>query len=138
MDAVIDISAQFGGKDAAQALLPHFKALKKAAKGKVLTDFPARDLTFILRVDGEVNAYESPGPCNVDVGKDGEYVSVDLVISVADRDKLEGGMDANPIVAGIEASTGLLARHLSLPGNAEVSLQQTMRAFCTDYLAALG
>lgn len=135
MDAVIDISAQFGGRDAAQVVLPHFRALKKAAKGKVLTDFPARDLTFILRVDGEVNTYGTPGASNIDVGRGGEYVSVDLVISLADREKLRGA--ANPIVAGIEASMLLLADQLSLPSESQVSLQRGLRSLCEEYLAAM-
>ena len=53
----IDVSAQFGGPDAAEAVLPHFRALKAALKGKSFGGFPFPQLAFILRVDGAVEAY---------------------------------------------------------------------------------
>ena len=52
MIAVIDFSAQFGGREAAAALLPHFKALKAVASGLVIENFPFKKIAFILRVDG--------------------------------------------------------------------------------------
>lgn len=89
MTAEFDVSAQFGGKDAAQAVLPHFRALKAAAKAAPLRDFPRRKLAFILRVDGEVNKYGLSGVGKVDVDAGGEYVSVDIGCTVEDRARLE-------------------------------------------------
>ena len=85
MIAVIDFSAQFGGREAAAALLPHFKALKAVASGLVIENFPFKKIAFILRVDGEVNSYNLSGPGNLDFDQD-NYVSVDLGIK---RDEYE-------------------------------------------------
>jgi hypothetical protein len=136
VDAVIDVSAQFGGRDAAQAVLPHFKALKKAAKGAAIPGFLARALTFILRVDGEVNTYGESGPCNINVDKNLEYVSVDLVVTIADREKLSGGFDSNPIVSGVLGSVPILAEHLLLPDDG-ASLRRSLLEFSTRYLEAV-
>jgi hypothetical protein len=135
VDAVIDVSAQFGGRDAAQAVLPHFRALKKAAKGVAIPDFPSRKLAFILRVDGEVRQYGDSGPCNIDVDKNLEYVSMDIVVAIADREKLGGGLDSNPIVSGVLGGVPILVEHLQLPDDG-ASLRQSLLEFCTRYLEA--
>lgn len=80
MIATIDFSAQFGGREAATALLPHFKALKAVAKDLSIEEFPFKKMAFILRVDGEVNSYNLSGPGNLDFDGD-NYVSVDLGIT---------------------------------------------------------
>lgn len=77
MKTTIDFSAQFGGRDAADALLPHFKALKQSSKG-VLCSSPFRVISFILRVDGVVNRYGLLGAGNIDVNSNDNYVSVDI------------------------------------------------------------
>ena len=136
MDAGIDVSAQFGGRDAAQAVLPHFRALKEAAKGAAISDFVARNLTFILRVDGEVNTYGESGPCNIDVDKDLEYVSVDLVVTIADREKLGRGADSNPIVSGVLGSVPILVEHLQMSDDG-TSLRRSLSEFSARYLEAV-
>ena len=136
MDAVIDVSAQFGGRDAAQAVLPHFKALKKATRNAAIPDFGARTLAFILRVNGEVNTYGDSGPCNIDVDKNLEYVSVDLVVTIADRAKLDEGIDSNPIVFGVLESAPILAEHLHLPDEG-ASLRHSLLEFAISYLEAV-
>lgn len=83
MIANIDFSAQFGGRDAAAKLLPHFKALKSASKGIDVEGFPLPELTFILRVDGSVNKYGCSGVGNIDCASD--YISLDIVITKADQ-----------------------------------------------------
>ncbi len=80
MKATVDFSAQFGGKEAATALLPHFKALKAIASDIAIENFPFRKIAFILRVDGEISSYKLSGPGNLDFDKD-DYVSVDLGIT---------------------------------------------------------
>ncbi|MCI2394348.1 hypothetical protein [Aliiroseovarius sediminis] len=77
--AKIDFSAQFGGRDAAKAVLPHFRALKAACRDIDTPRFPAPKLTFILRVDGSINTYGFSGPNHLDI-KENDYVSVDLGI----------------------------------------------------------
>lgn len=84
----IDFSAQFGGRDAATAVLPHFKLLKTAARGLRLGGFPFAKLAFILRVDGEVTQYGLSGAGNLDVDNNGEYLSVDIGITCRDRDRI--------------------------------------------------
>jgi hypothetical protein len=81
--AKIDFSAQFGGRDAAEAVLPHFRALKAAARELQIQSFPFAELAFLLRVGGEVSRFGSSGAGNVEIDRDGEYLSVDIVI---DRD----------------------------------------------------
>jgi len=78
--ATIDFSAQFGGREAATALLPHFKALKAVASDLAIENFPFKKMAFILRVDGEVSSYNLSGPGNLDFDED-NYVSVDLGIT---------------------------------------------------------
>jgi hypothetical protein len=104
--ASIDFSAQFGGRDAAAAVLGHFKALKAAAKGICIEKFPLPKLAFILRVDGEVNEYNLSGPGNPEVGSDGSYLSIDLGISRMDRDDLRNRiataiLDSIPLIQAV-------------------------------------
>jgi hypothetical protein len=86
----IDFSAEFGGRDAAAAVLPHFNALKAAARGVHLEGFPFAKLAYILRVDGEVNQYGLSGVGNLDIDKDGEYLSVDIGVKREDREEIAG------------------------------------------------
>lgn len=83
--ASVVFSAQFGGRDAATTVLPHFKALKESAQGIVLNGFPFSELAFILRVDGEVNQYGFSGAGNPDVDRDNKYLSIDIGIEQKDR-----------------------------------------------------
>lgn len=136
MDAQLDVSAQFGGRNAAQAVLPHYRALKEAAKLVAVPRFPARKLAFILRVDGEVNTYGEPGPSNIDVAKDLEYVSVDVVLAVSDREMLGGDYESNPIVSGVLRSAALLVEHLHLPDEG-ATLRRQLSEFCRLYVEAL-
>lgn len=138
MATSIGVSAEFGGRDAAQAVLPHFKALKRAAETVALKGFPARDLTLILRVDGEIRSYAATGPGAVDVAEDGEYVSIDIVLSVDDRDALDGGLDTNPVVVGVLASAPLLAEQLALSPRTMAMLRRSLQQVCRAYLEGLG
>ncbi len=99
--STIDFSAEFGGRDAAAAVLPHFKALKVAACDLHLDGFPFAKLAFILRVDGEVNSYGLSGAGNLDIDSDGEYLSVDIGISSDDRDRISDVISA-AIVSSVE------------------------------------
>lgn len=83
--ANIDFSAQFGGRDAAAAVLPHFRTLKAVAKGITLDNFPYPQLAFILRVDGDVSQYGVSGTGNPDIDTDGKYLSIDIGITEEDR-----------------------------------------------------
>src|SRR6267154_2045174 len=85
MSSSIDFSAQFGGRDAAAAVLPHFKALKAAARGLRFDGFPFAELAFILRVDGDVHQFGFSGANNLEIGKNSEYLSVDIGINHDDR-----------------------------------------------------
>ncbi len=108
MGLSIDFSAQFGGRDAAAAVLPHFKALKRAARQTPLSGFPFSKLAFILRVDGEVSSFGFTGANHIDIDKEGDYVSVDIGIDRMDRDQLGHDTAHNVIVEAITTSVSLL------------------------------
>ena len=102
----IDVAAEFGGRDAAQAVPPHFRHLKAALKSIRFPGFPFRELAFILRVDGEINAFRQSGAGNVQFDKVG--VSVDIGITREDRAG-RGDSELAAFVAGaIMSSVGLL------------------------------
>lgn len=92
--AKIDFSAQFGGRDAAEVVLPHFRALKAAARELHIQGFPFAKLASILRVDGEVSRFGASGAGNVEIDRDGEYLSVDIVIDRDDRDRAQAVITA--------------------------------------------
>ena len=107
----IDFSAQFGGRDAATALLPHFQALKSVAKDITVDDFPYPQLAFILRVDGEVNQYGLSGTGEPDVDKDEMYLSVDIGITKEDRDDIpslisSSILDSLPVISAAVSHRG--------------------------------
>lgn len=99
----IDFSAQFGGQDAADAVLPHFKALKAASKGIEFSGFPYPELAYVLRVDGNVSQYGFSGTGEPDVDRDGEYLSIDIGVTVQDRDNI-----AQTIESGIMNSPEII------------------------------
>ena len=99
--STIDFSAEFGGRDAAAVVLPHFKALKAAARGLRLEGFPFAKLAFILRVDGEVNHYGLSGAGNLEIDTDGEYLSIDIGISHDDRERIPDVISA-AIISSVE------------------------------------
>ena len=84
----IGFSAQFGGRDAADAVLPHFHALKAAACSIQIDSFPFPKLAFILRVDGSVQRYGRSGVEHVKVDRKGAFVSVDITVEEQHRDDL--------------------------------------------------
>lgn len=104
--SAIVFSAQFGGRDAAAAVLPHFRALKAAAQGLPLFGFPFAELAFILRVDGEVNSYGLSGAGDLVIDKDGKYIAIDIGITQEDQSHL-----ANEIRAAILSGVERLAEH---------------------------
>ncbi|MBL4674514.1 MAG: hypothetical protein JKX81_19790 [Arenicella sp.] len=84
----IGFSADFGGRDAAAKMLPHFKGLKLAAKGLELKAFPYPELAFILRVDGEISSFGTSGIENMDIDRDGDYISLDIVITKENQESM--------------------------------------------------
>jgi len=137
MTTTFDVSAQFGGRDAAQSLLPHFWTLKSAVQGKSLDGFPFPQLAFILRVDGEVNTYGLSGSGNVQFDRKGRYVSVDIGVT---RDDLARGgpAEVSAFVAGaIMSSISLLKgqEDARLKGVDWVALEAALQAFSDGYKA---
>ena len=130
MRATLDVSAQFGGRDAAKAVLPHFKALKGAAKSGGIASFPVPKLAFILRVDGEVNEYGLSGAGNVDVDRRGKYVSIDIGCTKNDRSNLE-----ERIATGITAAPEFLqdCANPKLAGTDFEALAEDLAAFVDRY-----
>ena len=136
MSTVIDFAADFGGRDAADAVLPHWRALKRVAKEIDVPGFPLPDLTFILRVDGEVREFGFTGPAHVDVDKAGTYVSVDVGITIADREGLFD-VEGNAIARGVLAAVPLLESITDpkLAGADFDTLETCLRSLCDRYLA---
>jgi len=97
----IEFSAQFGGRDAATAVLPYFKALKAASRNLCLRGFPFPKLAYILRVDGEVTQFQFSGARNLEIDSDREYLSVDIGIKKEDRDQI-GNVISNAILSSAE------------------------------------
>ena len=85
MTSIIDFSAQYGGRDAAASVMPHFKALKSASRDLHLEGFPFPKLAYILRVDGEICQYQLAGAGNIEIDSDKEYLSVDIGVEREDR-----------------------------------------------------
>ncbi len=132
--ASIDISAQFGGRDSAAALLPHFTALKRAAGETRLDDFPFPKLAYILRVDGDVKTYGFRGAANIDIDKKGGYVSVDIGIAASDRTSIQ-----QVIIGAIQGSVPLLLHHPDerLRGVNGETLGASLRTLCEIYAKEL-
>lgn len=103
---MIEFSAQFGGRDAATAVLPHFHALKTVAIHCSLADFPFESMAFILRVDGEVNSYGLSGPGNLDFDRT-KYVSIDIGIHREDY-QLGSTHLASSIISSLKAGVDFL------------------------------
>ncbi len=134
MRAVLDVSAQFGGRDAAQAVLPHFKALRAASGGGGIRAFPVRKLAFVLRVDGDISKYGLSGAGNVDVDVGGKYISIDIGCTLDDRSNLEERI-ATAVAdapAVLQSSGNALAREIDFAG-----LTEDLAAFLERYQASL-
>ena len=135
----IDVSAEIGGLDADQAIRPHFRALKSALKGRSFEGFALAELTFILRVDGEVSAFGLSGPGNIDFDKKGQWVSVDIGIPTGNW-IARGVSEIAAFVAGaILASVALLREQggRRLEGTDWSALETALQAFCAAYAAEL-
>lgn len=79
----IGCSADFGGDDAASALLPHFRAFKVAFadSGEALPSGIER-AAFILRVGGSVRDFPFEGCENVDLNRKKKYISIDVGVPI--------------------------------------------------------
>ena len=106
--SAIDFSAQFGGRDAAAAVLPHFRLLKSIARKCPLAKFPFGKMAFILRVDGEVSAYGETGPSNLDIYRT-DHVSVDIAVLVEDWAGSQNGL-ASVISRGMKDSIAFMRK----------------------------
>lgn len=136
---MIDFSAQFGGQDAARAVLPHFRALKMAARGVGLSGFPFPKLAFILRVDGEVTVYGVRGAEHIDT-EPGGYLSVDVGVSREDWKDLGPEVASKAITDALFSSVDLLERwnDKQLVASIDIdSLRDAVRELCGRYDAGL-
>ena len=106
--STIEFSAQFGGRDAEAAVLPHFNVLKSVARGKSLEEFPYKSIAFILRVDGSVNSYGYSGLGNIDI-KRPKYVSLD--IGVLKEDYTQGTTKLVSVIGDAIAGGADFLRH---------------------------
>lgn len=128
---IIGFSAQFGGQDAADAVLPHFWALKAAAKDIKFSGFPFPKLAFILRVDGQISQFGFSGAGEPDVDRDGEYLSIDIGITIQDRDNILRAIESG-IMHSPEIITAAI-RHQKIDGFDEDCLSESLTLLCKYY-----
>ena len=137
MMTTISVSAQFGGLDAGEVGLPHFRALKSALKGRSFEGFPFPELAFILRVDGQISTYDLSGAGYVELDKKRRYVSVD--IGVARSDWMGRGPSevavfiAGAIMATVDLFKGRVDDRLRATDWA--ALETALQAVCAAYLS---
>lgn len=86
--AIITFSAQMGCKQSSEEALPYFWGLKEAAKEIDISGFPFPELAYILRVDGNIWAFGVSGPNNFKLDRKGQYLSIDLGVTIDDRKRL--------------------------------------------------
>lgn len=134
--ATIAFSAECGGRDATAAVMPHFRALKSAAKGITLCDFPYPELAFILRVDGDIRQYGFSGTGNPEIDSEGKYIAIDIGVSMEDRNDIP-----SCIISAIVDSVPIVAAALNYQGidwfNAD-TLKAPLEALCKQYSEACG
>lgn len=130
----IDFSAEFGGQDAVDAVLPHFFALKAASKGIEFTGFPFPKLAFILRVDGQVCQYGFSGTGDPEIDPDGEYLSIDIGVTIQDRDNILRAIESG-IMHSPEIITAAI-RHYKIDGFDENCLLEPFILICKNYRVA--
>lgn len=137
MAATIEFSAQFGGRDAAAAALPHFKALKAVARNYSLGQFPFKSMAFVLRVDGEVNSYDLSGPGHLDSDGD-NYVSIDIGIRREDYRNCSEYLSRS-VVSALKSSVGFMRNsgHARLRGIDFENLEDTVNRLCDSYKEAI-
>ncbi|MBF5042123.1 hypothetical protein FGE12_06930 [Aggregicoccus sp. 17bor-14] len=137
MTTTLEVSAQFGGRDAAQAVLPHFRALKSALEGKSFEGFPFPQLAFILRVDGEISSFDFSGAGSIDFDKKRRYVSVHIGITREDwteRRPVEvSALVADAIMSSVDLLRG--CGNARLRGVDWISLENALKAFSAAYRA---
>ena len=131
----IEVSAQFGGGDAADALMPHFDALKMAAQDITFEGLPFSRLAFVLRVDGQVRAFGQCGAGRIDVDQEGDSVSVDIGIPKEEWSELGSRLSAF-IANALAASPAVLQqlKHPRLEGVDWAPLVAAVGAFSEAYL----
>ena len=139
----IVFSADFGGLDASDAVLPELLALKAAARGISVEEFPFPQLGFILRVDGEVSQFEFSGLDNLDVDTRGKYLSVDIGVTIEDRQDLKRRMVSSILdspgfiegaARGKKFSTKLAERMGVIDYNA---LKAPLELLCSRYMSGV-
>lgn len=125
----IEVAAQIGGKDAFLVMQPHIKYLKQAFASVVdpISD-QVQQLTYILRVDGNVRVWNLPSISNIDMSLKDSYISVDIAVPLHEWKKAGGdladyishaftdGMHQSVLVlkqAGVGIDAGDLARKLN-------------------------
>lgn len=81
----IDCSAQFGGDDCANALLPHFRAFKRSflESDNVLPCRSIERVAFVFRVSGSVRDFAFEGCENIDFNSRKKYISIDVGVQIA-------------------------------------------------------
>jgi len=128
----IGFSAQFGGRDAADLVLPHFSALKAAAVDVNLPEFPYPELAYILRVDGEVSQYGFSGTGEPEFDQKRAYLGIELGVTLEDRGDVSAA-----ICAGILHSPeimNLAIRSQDIYGFDANSLNPSLKLLCKAYV----
>ncbi|MBT8476506.1 MAG: hypothetical protein HKO95_06705 [Rhodobacteraceae bacterium] len=130
MTTRIDFAGQLGGKDAQPFFLPHFKALKRACVEFTVRGLNVIELTYILRIDGEVSTYGGSGVGPIIIDRNENRISVDIEISIDERQHLE-----KAIPTYLSASVTALQEQID---DMDVGLfESDLKKFTSNYLHAL-
>lgn len=81
--AFVEFSAQFGGTQSARELLPHLRALKRAAERVAIEGVPFEKLGVVLRANDALAQFGVGGVDRVRLDKRSEYLGVDIVVPEA-------------------------------------------------------
>ena len=107
--ATISRGVQYGGRST-EEFHRHTWGLKLAAEGLYLEEFPVKELAFLLRVDGEFVQWEFSGPAHVAVGRNDNYISLDLGFTLEDQKRLVEYGDQTIMTDAVLGSVELLKK----------------------------
>ena len=135
---IIGVSAQFGGLDGAQVILPHFRALQRALENRSFAGFPLPELHFILRVDGQLQAFGPSGADNIKFGRKRRWVSVDIVITTAEWEGRDTSEISAFVAGAIMASVDLVKERGRLKEVDWRALEIALETFSAAYREECG
>ena len=139
MKAVVEVSGQFGGREAGKDVVPHFLALKRAEKEAGTFEFPLPKFCVVIRADGEIQSFDPRIDGEVELPRSRAYVSVDIHLSRSDIQTLRSGGRPNAIATKLRRSVRWLAESEAAAGLDfdQAALQGVVEKWAQAYEATL-